>query len=182
MYRKQRMQRIGIVLLFLGTGALGVMVGLYLFMTNPQLIPLAPTEEAVAQPVSRSATPEPDWKVTFEYRFATTGWESGPHSYQLQVSCPGSSPGSWSRSMNVRESAELRLQRVYLRTRGVYDRATGGQPLNAVHPNQSVGASLTLSYPTLDQAEAARANCESLVRLERGPWQRMEPRIPIRSE
>lgn len=179
MYRKERMQRIGIVLLFLGVGALGVMVVLYLFMTNPQLLPLPPTQEPATQIVTPSVTPIPGWKLTFEYRFGSSEWRSGSHRYQLQVRCPGTATASWNGTMTVSNSAQLRFERVYLRTRGVFDRVSGGQPVNAVHPNQSVGASVTLAYATLNEAETARQSCEAHVSLDRGPWQPMEPRIPV---
>lgn len=179
MYSKRRMQRIGIVLLFLGVGALGAMIVLFLFMTNPEALPLLPTQEPATQSVPPSPTPSPDWKLTFEYRFTSTNWETGSHPYQLQIRCPASGTASWSGSLTVSDSAELRFERVYLRTRGVYDQASGGAPVNTIHPNQSVGAAVTLSYQTLNEAEAARGSCEAHVRLGRGPWEPMQPLIPV---
>lgn len=178
MQRKATMQKVGVVLLFLGTAALGIMVGLYLFMTNPGLLPLPepdPTATAVPAVVPTEA---PDWKVTFEYRFTNSGWAPGSHQYRLQVNCPDSGTATWTESFTVSESASVRTQRVFLRIQGVMDAPTGGSVVGAINPNQSLGAAITLSYPTLEQAEAARAGCTAQVRIGSGQPQLMDPRIP----
>lgn len=182
MERKARLQKIGIVLLFLGTAALGIIVGLYLFMTNPDLLPL-PDPEPSATPIpAAQPTSPPAWNVTFEYRFTVSEWASGPYSYQLRVSCPGSGTGDWSSTFQVSSSAPRRNERVYLRTQGPMDQPTGGNVVAAVHPQQALGAAVTLSYPTLDEAEAARQDCTAQVRVGSGQLQRMDPRIPTQDD
>lgn len=178
MQRKASLQKIGVVLLFLGTAALGIMVGLYLFMTNPELLPL-PEPDPTSTPVPAAVpTQAPEWKVTFEHRFTSGDWAPGSYQYFLTVSCPNTGTGSWTGTYTVSDSSPLRNSRVFLRTQGPMDASTEGSIVGAVNPSQSLGAAITLSYPTLEQAEAARANCA--VRVQSGGGQRhsMEARIP----
>lgn len=178
MQRKERMQRLGVVLLFVGTAALGIMIGVFIFLTNPELAP-GPDEQATATPEPVVlATPLPDWRLTFEYRLSGNQLNLGSHTYQLQVSCPDSGTGTWENGLEVSSSAPLRDDRVYLRTRGVYDAITGGRLVNSIHPNQTVGAAITLSYPTQQQASAAREVCQAFLRVDGGRQSEMQPRVP----
>ena len=178
MQRKARIQKFGIVLLFLGTAALGIMVGLYLFMTNPDMLPV-PEPEPTATPVPVEVpTQAPAWNVTFEHRFTANEWASGSYQYFLTVSCPGSGASSWTGTFTVSASAPMRNSRVFLRTQGAMDKPTGGSIVSAINPGQSLGAAITLSYSTLEQAETARANCTAQVQLGGGQRHTMDARIP----
>lgn len=182
MQRKEQIRKIGILLVVVGTGVVGALIGGYLFLTNPGLIPTSepPTATAVSTvaPLPTN-TPRPGWIVTYEYRFSPDLLTEGQHSYQIGVNCPGGlGSGTYSGSFTIADSAQLHRNRVYVRPSGLWDSAVGGNRLTAVHPDQAVGAAATLRYDTLDEAENARDSCQVSVQLDNNPSERLDPAIP----
>jgi hypothetical protein len=183
MRRREQTRRAGIILLVVGAGIGGIMLGVVLFITNPGLIPVPIPTPATATPAPfidlPTSTPVPTWIVTFDYRFPAEPWTPGRHAYQLGVSCPaGIGTGTYQGNFTVSASAPLLSGRVYLRPTGVWDAATGGNPIIQVNTEQTVGAALSLRYDTLDQAETARQNCKASVVLDRSRAVRMDPSLP----
>ena len=181
MQRKRQVRKAGIVLLIVGAGALGIIMGVVLFMTNPDLIPRStpPTDTPAPIEVVATNTPTPYWVVTYEYRFSPDLLAAGRHEYEIGVSCPaGIGTGTYRGVFTISSQAELQRSRVYIRPTGVWDAAFRGNQLSAVHPDQAVGAALSLRYDTLDQSEEARANCKVSVQLDQNQPVRMDPALP----
>ncbi|MFP3854213.1 MAG: hypothetical protein ACLFWD_07975 [Anaerolineales bacterium] len=182
MQRKNQIRNIGIVLLVIGTGIVGVLIGVYFFLTNPGLVP-APTPPT-ATPITLQTplpanTPQPGWVVTYEYRFSPDLLNEGQHAYQIGVNCPGElGSGTYSGSFTITGSAQLHRDRVYARPSGLWDSTVGGNRITAAHPDQAVGAAVTLRYDTLDEAEAARDTCDVNVQLDSNPAESLDPAIP----
>lgn len=180
MRRKRQVRTIGITLLIVGAGAIGIMIGAVLFISNPGLIPVPsePSATPTPGPVLPTLTPIPAWLVTYEYRFGTS-LASGTHGYRMSISCSGGEgTGAYEGTFKVDSSVPVRDVRVYLRPSGMWDASIGGTQLSAVNPEQLLGAALSLEYATLDQAEAARADCTVLVQLDGGSPNRLDSSIP----
>lgn len=180
MRRKRQMRNVGITLLLFGAGAVGIMIGAVLFITNPEMIPIpkAPTPTPTRSPVLPTVPPTLAWYVTYEYRYGTS-LASGTHGYRMSVSCSGGEgSGAWEGTFQVDSSVPVRPVRVYLRPSGMWDAPVGGSQLSSINPDQLIGAALTLEYPTLPQAEAARSDCDVVIQLDGGSPQRLDSGIP----
>lgn len=180
MERKRRLRSIGIGLVFAGVAGVGLLLGILLFQTNPELIPPPPTPAPTATEAVPLETvpPPPQWVVTYEYRFFVEALPVGNHSYQIVTRCAGGGSNSWDGTFTVTGSAEERVSRVYLRPNGVWDESNGGRQVQSVHPDQSLGAAVSLIYPDLESADNGRENCTASVRLDGGASNPMEPEIP----
>ena len=186
MQRKEQIRKFGILLLVVGTGVVGALIGGYIFLTNPGLIP-APAPPTATAVTTLAALPThtlpPGWIVTYEHRFSPELLSDGQHTYQIGVNCPGGlGSGTYSGSFTITGSAQLLRNRVYVRPSGLWDSAVGGNQLTAVHPDQAVGAAATLRYETLDDAEKARDSCQVSVQLDGNPAQALDPAIPKEEE
>jgi hypothetical protein len=180
MRRKSQMRNLGITLLVFGAGAVGVMVGAVLFIVRPDLVPglIPPTTTPTEAPILPTLTPIPSWYVTYQYRFGDS-LASGTHGYRMSVACAaGEGAGAWEGTFQVDSSVSERPARVYLRASGMWDAPVAGSQLSAINPEQLLGAALTLEYPTLEQSEAARADCSVVIQLDGGSPNQLEPGIP----
>lgn len=180
MERKRQIRTLGSTLLLLGAGAMGVVVGalVYLFVPVQELIPQAPTPTATFAPPQPTATPGPEWVVTFEYRFPPEPLLTGRNTYEIFARCANGYNERWQGEYNVSGTALVNRNRVYLRTTGVLSADLGGSPVGSIHPDQLLGAAFTLKYATLEEAEAARANCSAQVSVNGRPAHQMTPAIP----
>ena len=183
MRRKEQVRKAGTILLIAGAGAVGILVGVILFLTNPDLIPvptsITPTPTLLPAVQLPTNTPAPRWIVTYEYRFSPEVLTPGTHEYEMGVGCPaGLGSGTYQGSFTISQDAPLQQNRVYIRTNGIWNSAVGGNQLNAINPQQAVGAALSLRYNTLDQAETARENCKVSVGLDLSQPVRMDPSLP----
>jgi len=182
MQRKRQLRGVGLALIAVGVGAFGVVLGVVLYQSNPSLFPTSvPATPTVGPPPATVAVSQ--WLVTFEHRFADSQLAIGSHSYRLEVSC-GAAGGSgvYDGAFAVTGAAAEFNSRVYLRPNGVWTSPRGGQVVTSVHPDQSLGAAITLSYPTLNQAEAARTACLASGSLDGQLAVAMEASIPVETE
>lgn len=183
MQRKEQARKLGTILLIGGAGALGIMLGVILFLTNPDLVPrpatAAPTATLLPIIDAPTNTPAPRWIVTYEHRFDPDLLTAGGHEYEMGVSCPaGFGTGTYHGSFTISANAPLQQSRVYIRPNGIWDSAVGGNRLNAINTDQTVGAALSLRYDTLEQAETARENCKVSVGLDLSQPVRLNPSLP----
>lgn len=180
MERKKRIRTLGSTLLLIGAGAMGVVVGtlIYTFAPVQDLIPQPPTPTATPPAPLPSPTPGPEWVVTFEHRFPADPLLTGRNTYEIFARCANGYAETWRGEYNVSGTALVNRNRVYLRSAGVMSASLDGSPVGTIHPDQLLGAALTLKYATLDEAETARESCTVQVSVNGRPASQMSPAIP----
>lgn len=174
----RQMRQIGTYLLLAAGGVFGIVVGILFAVSNRPSGP-PPTATIPVPAALSSPTAAPLWYVTFTTPVAGGPWAEGTHDYDLQLSCQDGTHGFWEGLFVASNQIERRNERVYLRTSGLMSAETGGDPLQAIALSQPLGAAVTLAYPTLEGAEAARVGCQATVQVDRLAPQRLDPRIPI---
>lgn len=176
----RRLREIGTYLLLAAGAVFGIVIGVLFALSNPRSGPQPTATIPVPAGSQQTATPAPLWYVTFTAPVAGGPWSEGTHDYVLSLSCQDGSQGTWPGTFFVSSQFERRNERVYLRTGGgLLSAETGGDPVRAVNPAQPLGAAMTLAYPTLEGAEAARVGCQAYVQVDQLTAQRLDPRIPV---
>ncbi|HEX9797057.1 MAG TPA: hypothetical protein VGA52_08710 [Anaerolineales bacterium] len=182
MQRKRQIRGVGLALIAVGVGALGIALGVVFYQVNPNAFPTAVPPTATFGPPPTLAQVS-QWLVTFEHRFEVAQYAVGNHRYRLEVSCgPAGGSAVYDGGFAVTGAAEQYRSRAYLRPNGVWTAPRGGQEISSVHPDQSLGAAVTLIYPTLDDAEAARTACVVSASLDGNLAVAMDPAIPVESD
>ena len=128
----------------------------------------------------------PNWAISFEYRFLDNYWSVGTHEYTIESFCPnveideaGTHGGSNTQTFEVSESAALLPGDVYLRISGLKDKPLDAESVEKINPFQTTTAVWTLIEMTQEEAELATTDCTVTISWDGGPSKLLKPGFPF---
>jgi serine/threonine protein kinase len=135
----------------------------------PTVVSLTAVSPAIAP---TSATEVANWAVSFVYNFPTPFWTAGTHEYTLLSAC-SSVPdlnGTWTRSFQVSDNAQLIPTPIYLRLGGLYTEslATGRATIEIINPAQSTSAIWSAIQATRSEIDKIVAGCKVSISWDGG--------------
>jgi hypothetical protein len=142
------------------TGLAASLIGIFVFLTGTPDLP------TIFSTPGEASTPGSSWVVAYEHEFPSDFWTPGTHDYTLTISCPLTEPtrDTVSHSFEVSEEAASIPGAVYLRVTGLRDAPfEEGELLETIHPNQPTIARVSLTYPTVEEAQVASQDCQLFI-------------------